>query len=296
MLHFEPIEIRHKTLFQPFAEHTTDRTTEFSFATMYIWSHKFKLALCVHGDMLYLRSEAGEHPHYLLPRGSGNLADALSLLEQDTRGEYPLVLRGLTEPMMARLEEARPGRFAFTPHPEIADYLYSAQDLRELSGKKYHAKRNFIHRFETEFSDRWIYEAITRDNLDDVWGFQDRWCRKNDCAGNVSLQEESTAIALLLFNMEALGASGGLLRVDGDVVAFTAGSPIGKDAIDIHVEKADYDIVGAYPMIGRAFLRDQGAWASYVNREEDLGLEGLRRAKKSYHPVALLTKYTAVLR
>ena len=296
MLNFEPIEISHKPLFASYARYCRERISEGSFAALYIWSHKYKVQLCEYDGMLYLRSGMGKYPAYLPPRGPGDLAAALLLLEREAeRQEHPFVLRGLTEARIPQVEAALPGRYVFTPNPDVADYIYNAEDLRTLSGRKYHTKRNFIARFENTYAGRWSYEEITPDNLKDVWALQDSWCRKNDCVSNVSLQEEATAIALLLYNMEALGATGGLLRVDGHVAAFTVGSPImGTDAIDIHVEKADYDVVGAYPMINRAFLRHGGAWAMYVNREEDLGLEGLRKAKQSYHPTDLLMRYTAV--
>ena len=295
MLNFEPIEMSHKTLFSSYSDFYRERTTEGSFATLFIWSHKYKVQLCEHDGTLYMRSVMGEHPSYLLPRGSGDLSASLPLLERqaDLQG-HPFVLRGLTEKMVSRVERALPGRYSFTPHPDAADYLYKADDLRLLPGKKYHAKRNFITRFENTYASRWFYEEITPKNLDDVWAFQDSWSRKNSASASLSLQEETTSIALLLYNMEALGAYGGLLRVDGRVAAFTLGSPCGYDTIDIHVEKADYDVVGAYPMINRAFLLHGGAWAAFANREEDLGLEGLRRAKQSYHPAALLMRYSAV--
>jgi len=294
MLTFEPIALKHRPLFLSSMAYFGERTTEGSFAALYIWSPKYKLSLCRDGGMLYLRSEFGKTPVYLLPRGPGDLAASLLTLERVSEREgCPFVLRGLTDAMKDRVEASLPGRYVFKPHPEVADYLYAAEDLRELSGKKYHAKRNFINRFENDYAGRWSYEEIDDGNLDDVWEFQASWCRKNHCSDNVSLQEEAAAIKLLLENREALGAYGGLLRVDGRVCAFTLGSPIGADTIDIHVEKADYDVAGAYPMINRAFLRHQGAWASFVNREEDMGLEGLRKAKQSYHPVALLEKYTA---
>ncbi|MCL2747193.1 MAG: phosphatidylglycerol lysyltransferase domain-containing protein [Oscillospiraceae bacterium] len=295
MLKFEDIDIHHKPLFFSYKDFFREKTSEGSFAALYMWRDKFKVSLCDWGDMLYIRSAMGAHPSFLLPYGPGDLGASLLQLERYTEEQrYPLVLRGLTKATREKVEGVLPGRYAFTACPDIADYLYLASDLRTLPGKKYHAKRNFIARFESTYASRWSYEEISPDNIGDVWAFQAIWCRKNNYASNHSLQEESAAITLLLQNLESLGAYGGLLRVDGRVVAFTLGSPCGADTIDIHVEKADYDVVGAYQMINRAFLRHQGSWATYVNREEDLGLEGLRRAKLSYHPIELLMRYTAV--
>ncbi len=296
MLTFEPIEIKHRQMFLNYIEYCRDRTTEQSFAAMYGWSHKYKASLGQQGGLLYARCAYEGHYHYLMPLGAGDLAEALRLMEREAeRSSQPFSMRGLTSSMVRRVEEAMPGRYRFSELSGSADYLYASRDLIELSGKRYHSKRNFIKRFETAYEGRWHYEDITADNLDDVWDFQDKWCRKNDCASSLSLQEEGTTIALLLYNLKALGAYGGLLRVDGEVVAFTVGSPIGRDTMDINIEKADYEVVGAYPMINRLFARSHCADKAFINREEDLGLEGLRRAKLSYAPTEIITKYAVSL-
>ncbi len=297
MLTFEPIDVPHKSRFLAQVEFGHDRVTEQSFATLYSWSHKYHVELCFHDTFMFTRSRLHTQYHYTMPLGRGDLGKALRALERESEQQnQPFSLRGLTRPMISRIEEALPGRYAFTENRDSADYLYSAQDLIHLTGKKYHSKRNFIARFESQFAGRWSYEDLSADNLADVWAFQDHWCRKNDCASNISLQEESTTIALLLYNLEALEAIGGLLRIDGQVVAFTVGSRIGRDTMDINVEKADYDFVGSYPMINRAFAQRHCQEVSFINREEDLGLEGLRRAKLSYAPVEILMKHCAAIR
>lgn len=295
MLTFEPVSISHKPLFLSYAEQTDDRVTEQSFAALYAWAPKYKTEICHSGGFLFTRSMAPRMAFWM-PMGRGDLAGALRGMEETARAQaMPFMLRGLTRDMRRRVEEAAPHRYVFTENPEQYDYLYARRDLEELAGKKYHAKRNFITRFENEYAGRWRYEDITKENLGDVWVFQDKWCRKNDCASNLTLQEESTAIALFLYNLDALGAMGGLLRLDGSVVAFTVGSPIGRDTVDINIEKADYDVVGSYPMINWAFVRNRCSSYAFVNREEDMGLPGLRKAKLSYHPREIIVKYTASL-
>ena len=297
MLPFTDIHLKHRETMQSFVAAAGGRQMEQSFAGLYIWSHKFKVQLCQYKDFLLCLASKPCPPYYLMPIGQGDPASVLPAMEEDAHAKgNPFVLRGLTASMRQRIETALPKRYQFTPNRASADYLYLAKDLQELSGRKYHSKRNFIARFEETYHNRWSYEPITKDNLKDVWAFQDMWCRKNDCASNVSLQEESTSIALLLYNMDALRATGGLLYADGRVAAFTVGSLIGKDTMDIHVEKADYETVGAYPMINREYARRGCAGVTYINREEDMGLEGLRRAKLSYGPVEVCEKFTAVLR
>ncbi|MDR1157531.1 MAG: phosphatidylglycerol lysyltransferase domain-containing protein [Oscillospiraceae bacterium] len=296
MLDFAPIALEHKPEFDAFSSRAEGRITEHSFASLYAWAPRFKTELCRKGAFLYLRTQAPQ-PVFLMPMGEGDLSEALYEMETDAkRMSIPFQMRGLTRETVRRVEAARPDRYVFAERRDQADYLYAVNDLRDLPGRGYHAKRNFITRFENQYAGRWQYEDITKDNLNDVWAFQDKWCRKNDCASSITLQEESTAIAMLLYNLDALGAFGGLLRVDGAVTAFTVGSLIGRDTLDVNVEKADYDVVGSYPMINRAFVRRRCEELSYINREEDIGIEGLRRAKLSYRPVELILKYDAALR
>jgi hypothetical protein len=271
------------------------RGSESSFTTIFSWMHKNNMHICEQ-DGLFFRLGYTNDPLYLLPLSREPMSDdtldhALALMESDARE------RGIRFSIRAICDDQRhllDGKgFVITENRNFADYLYNAQDLLELSGKKYHSKRNFIARFERE--NDWQYEDITPDNLSDVWEFQDKWCRKNGCDTNISLQEEATCIAILLYNLDYLKAKGGLLRVNGKVVAFAVASRVGYDTLDIHVEKADYDVVGSYPMINREFLRHNVTpEIVYINREEDMGLENLRKAKLSYHPCMILNKHTAV--
>ncbi len=296
MLPFEPIRLEHRALYESFM--AGQRTSECSFAAIYSWSHKNKLKLTKQGDTLY-RLASLDSPFYLFPMG-GDTRAALAVMEEDAKENHnEFVLRALSEEQRAQLETLMPDRFTFIENRDYADYLYKAIDLQQLAGRNYHAKRNFNSRFERTFEGQWQYEDVIPGNLDEVWKFQDSWCRKNDCSTNVDLQEEATCIALLLYNLEALGAKAGLLRANGDVVAFTIGSKLGTDTLEIHIEKADYEIAGAYPMINREFARRHATpenGIEYINREEDLGLEGLRKSKLSYNPDQLMMKYTAKLR
>jgi hypothetical protein len=229
-----------------------------------------------------------------MPLGSGDLSTAVRLLWEEVRNQgREFMMIGLPEEAKDRLEQAMPGVFSFSENRDNADYLYRSSDLINLAGRDYHSKRNFITRFKVMFQGQYAYEPITQDNMGDVWIFQREWCRKNDCKSQVSLMEEQTAISVVLDNFDKLGVAGGLLRLNGRVAAFTTGSPITSDTYGIQVEKADYEIPGAYPMINHEFALRNCADYEFINREEDMGIEGLRRAKLSYHPVKLISKYEA---
>ncbi|MCL1821127.1 MAG: phosphatidylglycerol lysyltransferase domain-containing protein [Oscillospiraceae bacterium] len=293
MLDLKPMRLEDGDTYRSYTKDL--RSSENSFTAVFGWMHKSKMLVCER-DGLFFRFSDTQEPLYMFPLSREPMNDetmdyALSLMrwDADERGK-PLVIGHIIE---EQAEFLRDRSFDIKENRDYADYLYNASDLLELSGRKYHAKRNYIARFQREYN--WRYEDITNDNLNDVWDFQERWCRKNNCEENVSLQEEATSIALMLYNLENLKAKGGLLKVDDKVVAFTVASRVGYDTLEVHIEKADYDVVGSYPMINREFLRHNlTPDIKYINREEDLGLENLKKAKMSYNPCRLLMKYTAV--
>ena len=159
-----------------------------------------------------------------------------------------------------------------------------------MSGKKLHGKRNHINKFKANYEGRWVYESMTKDNLEDCFQMALRWRNENGCEEDPEKRGEIcvTLNALRLF--EELELKGGVLRVDGEVVAFTLGEPVCSDTFVVHIEKAYADIQGAYPMINQQFVEHECQNYQYVNREEDTGAEGLRKAKLSYRPVFLVEK------
>jgi hypothetical protein len=193
-----------------------------------------------------------------------------------------------------------PGQFQFSETPDSADYLYRTSDLSTLTGKRYHGKRNHINRFLQKYGSRIESEPVTASNLPDIWAFESVWRREKSenrsdeqFVPRISLEDEEKALHRLLPNLEFLGGNGRLLRLDGQVIAYTAGTPIGSDTMDIMCEKAFRHIPGAYQYISQLFVQNECAEYTYINREEDMGLPGLKKAKLSYHPVELLTKYKA---
>ena len=135
---------------------------------------------------------------------------------------------------------------------------------------------------------------MTKDNIKDAFGYHIRWCNQNGCAHNRDFEGETCAIVQALHNFDRLNLRGGLLRLDGEVIAFTFGCKATDDMYVVQIEKADHTIAGAYQMINQQFVLRNCDDVEYVNREEDLGLEGLRKAKKSYYPAMRGVKYAAV--
>ena len=233
---------------------------------------------------------------YGYPMGDGDLRPPVLAMEEHARASgRPFVLWGMDDGEKAALEEAFPGRFRYEAPRDYFDYVYDAQKLATLAGKKLHAKRNFVNRFEKEHPD-WTFEPITPDNMEEVRQMNKVWEQLNDWGHDLSLQEEISAIHRMFRHYDEMDFTGGLLRAEGRVVAYSVASPLGTRAFDIHLQKAYYDVAGAYPTINREMVRhilEKYPQVEFINREDDNGDDGLRKSKLSYYPDLLLRKWTA---
>ena len=205
-----------------------------------------------------------------------------------------LRMLGVCVGMKADIEAAMPGRFTFTEDRDYFDYIYLRTDLATLKGKKFQAKRNHINKFKKQYPD-YEYKPLTPDLVPECLKLEEEWCRANNCEEQLALGAERKSMTYALNHMEALGLTGGVLHVNGKIAAFTYGAPINHETWDTCVEKADTGIEGSYAMINYEYANHIDEQYIYVNREEDLGLEGLRKAKLSYQPVILLEKCIAEL-
>lgn len=295
MLPFHPLSLADKHFIDEIAAAEDSRSADFVFGNMFLWDGKYRQSVCRHGDRLIVRAD-GEHlPIFPFPIGSGELAPTIEAMAAYAREQgYPFVLRGVELHHKAELERLFPGRLVFVHDRDYDDYIYSAEKLASLSGKKLHGKRNHINRFEAAHSN-WRFEPLTREMFPLCSGLLDSWSAEVS-EGEHLVSDERCAIELALDNFEALGLSGGALFVDDDLIAFTIGEVISSDTFNVHFEKARADIDGAYPMINREFVRyvlQLHPYICYVNREDDMGLENIRTSKLSYRPEMILEKYSA---
>lgn len=265
---------------------------EYSYTTSYMWSQHYNVRIARAGDALFLCSDSGPTPSFLMPIGV-QLKDGMELLRAytDTLG-VPLHLHGVDEETLEQLCALYPDRVRFDTNDGDYDYIYRTEDLANLIGNAYHGKKNHINAFSRKHA--WQYEPLTDDNVEEVEALSAEWCREKGNCQDDSLASERCAIRRLLKYREMLSVVGGLIRVDGKAVAFTLGSPINESVFDVHVEKALPAYAGAYAVINREFAKTLKNYR-YLNRENDMGIEGLRRAKASYRPEILLKKYTCEL-
>ena len=266
----------------------------YTFAQMYLWSIHYGTQICRYKNCLLAKSGIAELC-YIYPAGEYDITEVVEVLRQDAAERGVKFGFCVAEEWQAdELDAAFPGVFLRESSRDDSDYIYNAEDLINLSGRKYHGKRNHISKFERAFPE-WHYEAIGPGNTADCAAACEEWYTGQEDMSD-SLMHERQIILKALAERELLGLTGGLIRVNGKVIAFTLGEPLNDSVFVIHFEKALPGFEGAYPVINNQFARNELSSYRYINREEDLGIEGLRKAKLSYYPAILLEKFSLIER
>ena len=301
MIPFQTPDVRDVTWVRPILESEGLALCNYSFPVLFCWKDAYGFQYAPLDRRLLIRLNSSLGHSYLWPVGEGDPTPALEALSDSAHAEgHPLRLIGLTLYHKNWLEAAYPGRFHFAEARDGFDYLYDIHRLADLPGKKLHAKRNHINRF-VENNPTWTYEEITPATLPECLEMDKEWYRRSlqreGDAEERDLGDEGIALRTAMEHYEELGLEGGLIRVYGEVVAFTIGDRLSADTYDVHFEKAYGELQGAYAMINREFarwVRARHPEIRYLNREDDMGVEGLRKAKQSYYPDLMVEKHTAV--
>ncbi len=295
MFQFEYPTIEDRHWMQPILSQSGGMGSESAFGTLFIWGSAYHSKYCRFDDFLLLGS-GGQYHSYNLPIGGKDPYKAVEALMQDAKEkQIPFKMWGITQDGVAELQELFPGKFEFSLDRNGSDYIYASDDLINLPGRRYHGKRNHLAQFDRNYD--WSYEDITPENIGDCKAVAKKWCEDNGgCTEANGSQNESCALLKAFHYYKELGLSGGLIRIEGKPVAFTIGEEINSQTFLLHFEKALDGYNGLYTAINHEFAARHLSGYQYINREEDLGLEGLRKAKLSYHPVILLQKYTVTLK
>ena len=293
-LSFRPVEIQHRDIFQPYLTKNS-QTCDRAFVNTFCWQHLFHTQWAEENGFLIIRAfiNGERRAAYIVVSQKDRPAytDILPALEADAAEfDQPLTLMGLSEEECDILQQQLPGQFFFDKNRDFADYVYKADDLKTLKGRKYAQKRNHVNKFKSLYN--YHYEAITKENIADCLQLEESWISQH--AEDESAQSEYITIQKAFQHFEALGLLGGALYVDGKLVAFTYGSAIRNDIFCTHVEKADIHYEGVYQMINYLFAQHLPEQFTFINREEDMGLAGLRKSKSSYQPAMLAYKHTAL--
>lgn len=289
---FKRPQLEDKEIITHYFRHHTSRSCERTFVNVFLWARFYNVTYAVIEDTLVFKSEDEGRLAFAYPAGEADcVRKAIDRLDQYSkeRGKA-FCLYNVTPDNFEQLENWYPGRFQVEYNEDLADYVYESEKLCTLSGKKLHGKRNHITKFKATYEGRWSYEPITKDNVEECFQMALKWRNQNGCNDDPEKNSEMCVTLNSLRLFEELELKGGLLRVDNQIVAFTMGEPICSDTFVVHIEKAFPDVQGAYPMINQQFVEHECMQYKYVNREEDTGEEGLRKAKRSYRPVFMVEK------
>lgn len=291
---FKPVTIHDRELITSYISISEEQDCDFSFANLCSWHFITESSYAILHDQLVIRFTSPKGTHeYFMPFGSGSLIAVVEELNQQAKAEgEPLCLRGVLPDMRDRLEQIYPTLFDYSTDRDSYDYIYLRQDLAELKGKNYQPKRNHVNKFRKAYE--FNYEPLSSQFIPECLQFEAEWCMKHGYIENENIRNERRALTFALHHFTELGLTGAVIHINGKIVAFTFGAPVNHNTFGVHYEKADISIDGVYSAINQQFAVHLPDEYIYLNREEDLGIPGLRQAKLSYHPVKLLEKAKAI--
>lgn len=289
------ISINDKECFDKYFETSHVLASEMNFTNFFMWKDHYKIRFGIIYDFLCIMSVRDEpKPFCFFPVGDYKKGEDLkktvyAIKDYFDQEGWNLIFSRVTKQQKEILDEIGIAYNAIEDR-DNADYVYTVKSLSTLAGKKLDGKRNHINKFKKLYS--YEYEEITPANIQECKNIVEKWYQLREQSGDESLSNERIANNKLLDNYEILGLKGGLIRVNGKTEAFTVGEQLNKNTAVIHVEKANAEIHGIYTVINQQFINNEWLHLEYVNREQDMGIAGLRKAKLSYNPDHLIEKYT----
>jgi len=281
-----PLEVTDRAEVEAILAPEEPEGSELTFTNLFIWRDYYRLKAGLFGGRcLVLAADPPDKPPFFLPPVGDGAGDAArELLSKG--GRIARATRGWLE--HHGLWEGASG-IGRTEQRDQADYVYETSDLISLSGRRFAGKRNHVKQFMRSY--RWEYRPLTADLVPACLELEEKWCEVRACPVEIALAAEQAAIEEALRNFGALGYVGGVILVEGKVEAFSIGERLNAECSVIHIEKANPEVTGIYQVINQQFLEQALKQYRFVNREQDLGDEGLRRAKESYHPHHLVAKF-----
>lgn len=297
-INFQPIKLTDKPVFDSFFRARRYENAHFNFTNLFMWRNAYNIEWCTESGFLFIRAAWGNEQFALQPFGpDAEFGKAITIWEDYFKQNgLPFIISGMESGAALQLEKLRPGFFKFREDRDNYDYIYSAQDLINLKGRKFHSKKNHFNSFKKMYSN-FVYLPLSAELVGQCIATASDWYeKKTDATDDDLIDYEKNAIIEALTNQEQLGLTGGVIMINGTVEAFTFGEQLNADTAVIHVEKANADIRGIYPAINQQFVKHAWPKMRYINREEDMGLEGLRKSKLSYHPVKFVKKYVVTIR
>ena len=291
-MEFSPFRLEDRDFIDGFfGEHHYEQA-DCSFATLYLWQETYDTCWAADGDVLFIRAGRGENTFFMPPfaKSREGFSRGLALIREEAeRAHRRFLIKSASPWVCEQIEKAAPGAYTFTPDRNTWEYIYRTDELLTLPGKKFRMKKNHLNGFLRQYPD-YVYEPVTAETMGAVREALAEWFARHG-----HIEEEERAIGKLLSAWDALSARAGVIRIYGKVEAFTAGTLLNERIAHIFFEKANPEIRGLYQAINREFLLREFSETEFVNREEDLGLPGLRQAKTEYHPDHFAEKYDVVI-
>ena len=288
---FHPLTLFDREAMQTVTLHSGRRNCNYTFANLVGWQFRYYTKVCVLENAVVLRYTFDGRRAYTVCTSEALSLELIEALFDDSNGDLTLI--GLEDSQVVQLSTFN-SQFSISAEPvrDRYDYIYRRTDLATLHGRHLDAKRNHIHRFLAKHPD-FEYRPLTPEFFDEcrrlteIWQEEKNQNQNNDKSGTIDA--ELHVMETIFSNWDVLDMTGGSIFVDGRMVAFTYGAAVTTDTLDVCVEKANRHVEGAFAIINQQFAEHLPEQYIYLNREEDLGIQGLRQAKLSYHPEILLT-------
>ncbi len=294
MLTFDPITAQNIMKTAEYFKYKISRTSDYTVGAMYMWRDFYNTSFTIFDDMILYKVKFLNRTSFTFPVGGGSFDKAMEAVKEYCRSQdLPLWFCTVPKEAISTLVDKYQGTIPGQPSRDWADYLYLATDLAEMAGRRYSGQRNHINKFKRLYPD-YKYQRINPENLPRIIEFVKDY-EMNHAKDAALAQEELTRTLELLPYLEKFNLPGGFIEVDGKIVAISIGEVI-NDTLYCHIEKALREYEGSYQMIVKEFASDMMQFGiKYINREEDVGDEGLRTSKLSYHPIELLDKYCVLI-
>lgn len=289
---FSPITLNCQEKFNQVLSKTSQLTSDYTFANIWGWTDYYGLELTCSDDLVWIRQTKPELIHWA-PLGDWESVDWEKCELLNTSGTK---FTRIPEKLAMHLQNIFGDKLILEENRDHFDYVYSIEELIELRGKKFHKKKNLLRQFIKSYD--FEYREITPDCVEEVLEMQFDWYRWQEENNNsAALVAENEAISKVLKEIDTIThLTGGTLRIDGRLVAYTIAEPLGEDTIVIHFEKGNTYFKGIYQAINQMFLEKSANGRKFVNREQDLGEPGLRKAKLSYNQIDFMKKYEITVR
>ena len=293
ILDFNEVAVKDRALFETYLNHPDHFGSECAFTNLYIWRDQYRTWWTEKYGFLLIKVELGDETYYLQPFGGKD--EDLPLLVKEIKEHHggPFEFRGIYECSLERLAKLKCDE-EYEEARDSWDYVYLQEDLANLKGRRYHGQKNHYNTFKRENPD-YVFEMINPENYAECLYFGEEWCKAR-METDPSIAWELRALQEAFVNFEALGLRGGAIRIDGKIQAFSFGKAINDQVCDENVEKANPDIRGLYSAIQTECAKYVWPDMKYLNREEDMGSEGLRKAKEALHPVFMVKKYNLLIK